>query len=365
MPSIKNFDTNLYLYRESLSLKEIRSCFRQCSDDSFAKKLQLIEKKFPSFLSALNSLDRQTALRKFFRVLDKDKYLGESLELTKFAFKDIKNSLRDDQESKILMEIGLYCRGLWAKTLNLSHAKSGLSHIPSFERWDWVKKNVPEFLDSSLGLQVMLDDPSCRKQMIDHLELEFLKCKNYIEKFNFCRKISNFYSELCVCHDGKKFTKKLAHFFLKGPIITSSESVPPNNQYMELLIKHITLINNYLGSKEKAALSRKISQIIKFTNHIKAFDHSTSLLLELTNKDIKLFKKIIIDKSIDISKFFLKNMLNGAAFSAGIENRRLIISILCQAAKHYFYFDREFVGNFIEMANARLELLAKSLKKHD
>lgn len=176
--SVSDFNANLYKKRETASLNEISWCLVVCADKKLEinKKIELVT-KLPSFLTELKSIERQKALRMMFELLDADKELGQSLKKNGI-FKKIEISFDDDAPSEALLELGLRSRGLLTSKTNLMMLGFNLECIPSAERWNWVLKNVPESLNTTVGMQAMLNDSTCRTQIIDYLDKFFSKCPN-------------------------------------------------------------------------------------------------------------------------------------------------------------------------------------------
>jgi hypothetical protein len=363
--SVYDFHTNLYTNRETASLNEISWFLTLCFDKKIDinKKIELVS-KLPSFLSTLKSTDRQKPLCTMFRLLDADKKLGLSIKKNGI-FKKIEASLDDDEPSEALLELGLRSRGLLTSKLDLGILGFNLEFIPDAERWDWVVKKVPECLNTTVGMQAMLNDSVCRPQMIGHLYKSFNLYSTPDSQLELYEKVSTVYSKLCECSDGKKLAIKIVHWFLREKEFIDVQDDRLSSRYIDLLIKHIALVKTCFGNKEKKLLKETIYKTIEYLSQIEAYDQLTSSFMALATKDIKLFKKIIISKYKIKSKEVLVEMLNKVAFEAGLKNQNSIISILCEAARHHFYFDKIFVDVFIVMANTRLERLAESLKKHD
>jgi hypothetical protein len=298
-----------------------------------------------------------------FNLLDKEEVLGLSLN-TNGIFKKVKASLYDDEPSEALLELGLRSRGLLTSKPDLGILGFNLECIPSAERWNWVLKNVPECLNTTLSMQAMLNDPACRTQMIDRLKKLFSECAFEDQRLAFCEKVSAVYSNLCEYPDGKKLAKTFTHWFLNGVIFTNSNKDRLSTRYINTLAitNHIALVKIFFGKKEKKLLSKKMVQAIQHAIRIKADDQATSTLMALAREDIDLFKKVIIKCNIPSIKIFI-DLLNNVTYTAGIDNQDSIISILFEAAKKQFLYHNEtFVKTFFEMMNARLEFLAKSSK---
>lgn len=360
--SVSDFNVSLYKKRETASLNEISWCLIVCSHKKLEinKKIELVA-KLPSFLTELKSNHRQKALRMMFILLDNDEELGLSLKKNGIL-KKIEESLGDDQQSKILFELGLYSRELSKITLNFLMVRQELSNFPKDKRWLWLLKNVPEFLGTDIGLLAMLRDPACRTQMIDHLDELFSKCPTEGHRLAFCAKVSKVYSKLYDCKEGKRLVKKLVHWFLEAPDFIAAQDSLLESRYVDLLSKHIALVKIYFGKKEKKLLSVKMVKEIKYSSRIKAYDQSTSILMALAKEDIELFKEVVITKSSIGRKEVLIDILNNVALEKDIKDRQNVIAILCEAAEHHFCSDQAFISEFIRMAYPRLEPLSKSFK---
>jgi hypothetical protein len=341
--SVSDFNVSLYKKRETASLNEISWCLIVCSYKKLEinKKIELVE-KLPSFLTELKSTDRQKALRMMLRLLDNDKKLGMSLKKNDI-FKKIEASLDDDAESEALLELGLRSRGLLTSKPDLGILRFNLECIPSAERWDWVLKSVPECLNTTLGIQAMLNDSASRPQMINHLNKSF-SYSTSISRLELCKKISPLYSKLCECSDGKKLAIKISRCFLRENVFTTDQGARLSSTYMYLLIKHIELVKTYFGKKEKKLLKAAIYKTIQYAIQIKAYEQSTSLLIALAKDDAKVIKYLRI---CWVPKAALTHALNHAKSIDSLDIRYGYVSALYHLAA-YFYreLDPKFVKDF-------------------
>ena len=343
--SVSDFNANLYKKRETASLNEISWCLIVCSYKKLEinKKIELVT-KLPSFLTELKSTDRQKALHMMFKLLDADKELGESLK-NNGIFEIFEASLNDDPASEAHLELGLRSRRLLTNEPDIGVLNFNLEFIPDRERWDWVLKNVPECLNTTVGMQAMLNDSVCCPQMINHLNKSFSECPTDVLRFKFCRNVSVVYSKLCECGDGKKLAKKIAHWFLRVGRFTNVQGTRLSSRYMDLLIKHIELVKTCFGKKEKKLLKAAICKSIQYANKIKAYDQSTSLLIALAKYDAKVIKYLHIGQ---VSKAALKHALNHAESIANLNIRCSYVSALYYQAKFFYrQEDPEFVRDFL------------------
>jgi len=145
---------------------------KEVNKDSSGNTKNKIMSKFPLFLTTLKSTDRQKALRMMFNFLDIEKDHGRKSKL-KDLIDEIKESLNDDHQSEILIELGLYSRGLHSYNPDIEKVQLGLSYIAAEKRWNWVLDNAPEFLNKTLGLRAMLNDSACQQQLIEYLKNHF------------------------------------------------------------------------------------------------------------------------------------------------------------------------------------------------
>ncbi len=340
--SVNDFNVSLYKKRETASINEISCCLIVCADQKLeTNKKNGLVKKLPSFLTELNSIDRQKALRMMFDSFDADKKLG--MLLNKKGILKIKKSFDGDEPSEALLELGLHTRGLLTSKPDLSVLGFNLGCIPSAERWDWVLKNVPECLNTTLGMQAMLNDSVCRPQMINHLNKSFSESPTEGRRLAFYEKVSSVYIKLCECRDGKKLAKKFVHWFLKGPIFRTSTDAPLTTRYMDLLSQHINLVKTCFGKKEEKILFKLLVYAIRYTTKIKAFDQSTSLLIALAKDDTKLFKKLYFGL---VPKEALKHALNHARSIESLSIRYSYVFALYKAASLYREVDPKFVTDF-------------------
>ena len=330
--SVSDFNASLYKKRETASLNEISWFLTLCFDKKIDinKKIELVS-KLPSFLSTLKSTDRQKALRMMFKLLDEDKKLGLSIKKNGI-FKKIEASLDDDEPSEALLELGLRSRGLLTSKPDLGILGFNLECIPYAERWDWVVKKVPECLNTTVGMQVMLNDSVCRPQMIGHLYISFYVYSTPGPRFELYENISTVYSKLCEFSDGKKLIKIIGRCFLREKGFVNVQDDRLSSRYIDLLIKHIALVKTCFGNKEKNLLKAAICKTIQYANKIKAYDQSTSLLIALAKDDTKLLKNLNIGL---VPKAALKHALNHAKSIANLNIRCGYVSALYNKAAFF------------------------------
>jgi hypothetical protein len=170
--SYRKFIGTIFLSRETASLNEIHDCLTLCGSAPLTRKTKILA-ALPSLLSTLKSSDRQMALRLMFNLLDEDKHLGQTLK-GNGTFDKVKESLGDDYLSIAFLELGLHSRKRLSYNPKKIDVEFGLSSIPKKERWHWVLENMPECLNTKLGMEIMLNDPDCRTQMVAHLSKSFI-----------------------------------------------------------------------------------------------------------------------------------------------------------------------------------------------
>ena len=343
--SLYEFQANLFIQRETATLKEISSCLILCSDDGLEshKKIDLV-KKFPSFLSTPKNTDKQKALRMMLNLLFVDKTLTFLIKVNDIL-KSIEASLGDDPPSKALWELGLRSRGLLTNKPDLGASVFNLEFSPDAEHWNWVLNSVPEFLNTTIGMQIFLNHTVCRPKMIAYLNRIFSECESELARFANCEKVSEVYSQLCECSDGKNLAKKIVRDFLKAPLFRYSDSVHLTRLYVDLLSKHVTLVKAIFGKKEKKMLCKLLVNAIRHATIKNSFDQSTSILMALARDDIKLLKNLTIGL-VPIAA--LTHALSHAKSIESLDIRYSYVSALYKAASLYREVDPEFVNDFYD-----------------
>jgi predicted CXXCH cytochrome family protein len=104
--SCRKLLAKIFENRETASLEEICKCLDVCGSSSLHTKIRVLT-SLPSLLISLSREDGQKVLRSMFNLVDKDKKLGISLAESDI-FEKIEESLGDDQQSKILLELCLH-----------------------------------------------------------------------------------------------------------------------------------------------------------------------------------------------------------------------------------------------------------------
>jgi len=374
---IKDFDlfvTMLYSMLEIISYDDIRQLLDVLNKASLHTKTQIVS-LLPAFLPELESKNRQQVLCQLFKLVDSDPDLRHLL-ITRGEFNKIGNALGEDHQSKILLILGLYSRKLFSLRSDdaddLSDSDNSgyadkydypgysdengieLSFISDDVRWPWVLDKVPEYLDTAHGVHTMLDDPSCRKQMINYLNKSFSECKSDIERFSVCEKVSAFYSKLSKCRDGKKLIDELMDWFLASPDFIVAENGILHSRFIGLLSKHIAMYKTLLGIREKSLLTEKLSKVIGYAIQVNAFDQSASLLNEMVKTHKKLITKVC-EGSFDLTN---KNTLMDALLHVNnlktLDARYHYVSALCIAARHHRDSDPKFFKAFFDVRNAIL-----------
>ncbi len=348
---IEDFDvfvTMLYSMLEKISYEDIRQLLDVFNKASLSTKTQIVT-VLPLFLPALDSKNRQQVLCQLFRLVDSDPMLRHSLTIIG-AFNNVGNSLGDDHHSKILLMLSLYSREL----LRIKHGyKFALDFIQSDELWSWVLDKVPEYLDTTHGMEAMLDDPACRTQMINYLYKSFLECSD-TRRHGICEKMLEFHPELRKCCDGVKLVNQLIHWFLRSPEFCIAENGPLNSRFISVLSKHIAMYKTSLGKREKILLTGKISKTISYAIRVKAYDQSTLLLIETAKIDKKLITNVC-QYSLDLTN---KNALMDALLNVNslkdLDGRYHYVSALCSAARYHQDSDPKFFKAFLDVRDAIL-----------
>lgn len=342
------FVTMFYSMLEKISYEDIRQLLDVFDKASSNTKKQIMA-VLPLFLPELVSINRQYVLCQLFKLVDKYPGLGHSLA-NSGAFDNVGNSLGDDHQTTILLMLSLYSR----KLLRIKDGyKFVLDFIPNDERWSWVMSKVPEYLDTLLGVKDMLGDPACRKQMINYLDKSFLECSDTM-RFGVCKKMLEFHPELRKCHDGENFVDHLIHWFLRSPEFCIAKNGPLNSRFINVLSKHIAMYKTSLGKREKKLLAEKISKTISYAILVKAYDQSTSILIEMAKIDKSLIANVCKNSLELTNKDALINALLKVNRLKNLYSRYDYVSALCIPARHHRDSDPKFFKVFLDMQDAIL-----------
>jgi hypothetical protein len=294
-----------------------------------------------------------------FELLDEDRELRQLLKKSG-VFEKIEKSLGDDQQSKILLEFSLLHRKLANHKPDMKMIKFGLSYIPDAERWNWMLKSMPQYLDTTLCMRVMLKDSVCRTQLIDYLDGKFSKCANEFERLRVCEKISKIYCLLTKFWEGKKLFKNIIDWFLKAPLCINPKSDQLKTKYVNALLNFLPYMQSCLSIIGKKLFYGKFIDAITYSIKAKAYDQSTSLLIALAKDDIYLFTNNKIIKARLGDKKLLERALahtheiRGLAHNhqiRGLDNRELFVSFLREVALLHFKSDQKFIEEFMKTAD--------------
>lgn len=362
--SYRKFIGSIFLSRETASLNEIHDCLTLCGSAPLTRKTKILA-ALPSLLSTLKSTDRQMALRLMFNLLDEDKLLGRALE-DKGTFDKIKKSLGDDALSSVLLELSLNSRELLSYNAKMIDVEFGLSCIPKEERWDWVLDNVPECLNTELGMEVMLDDRHCRTQMIEHLDKSFSECTTDFERVRVCERVSTIFSKLNQFGKGKKLCKTILGWLDEVPVFIPSTAFNLiSKDYMNAILMILPAIQSSVQPKEKGQIRRIFYKAIDRAIQIRAYDQSTSLVIAMAKDDIMHFchNSSLAEKSFFNSlatKPALRDALNHAneLENSGIRNK--FVLALRKVALIHFELDTEFFSDFMQAAEKIMKAKASS-----
>lgn len=321
---------------ETASLDEIKHYLYLCKI-ILSKDSLIVPDWLPNLLPTLRGNDRYKGLRSMFTVLD------GSIELTsafkrRGVFNKIENSLGYDSLSLVLLKLGLYSRGLLTHKPNLSVLKSNLDSIPDKERWDWILENVPECLDTRLGMQLMLNDPVCRDQMIEHLDNLFLSCADDNGRITVGQSICEEYSKLDESEKGRELVDKTNNWLVNSAITLDADNTSINHRYVKLLCMQLERHSMKNDAIKTYPFFRKniLYAINFFATGVQQFDQSTSLLIAMAKYDFEYYSKIC--KQLN-SKEALRHALFHANTLPDLMSQFKYVSVLKMAARKYFKSD--------------------------
>jgi len=332
--------------RETATLEEIDACLTKCSNSSVKRK-NLIVRVLVDFFPTLSSSDRQKALRLMFNFLNNDIALCKLLADGN-AFNKAEKLLGDDLQSKALLELGLHSFGLLLRHPNKHTVKLGLSFVPDEKRWDWVLNSVPKCLDTKFGIEAMLDDPACFRQVIDHLDKSFSGCLGDDNRYVVCNTILPAYSKLCKHVEGKMLTEKLISWFLQHSIRKNINNNGLQSNYLKLL---------HFGRSEKLLLKKILLDVINYLLLANEYQKSTSIFIAMAKNDKKLlveFGNFFILNAKKQNYYLVQALNNALIHTAEIkdaEGRDVYIFFLKKIAHEYFGASSEFFKKFNNEAN--------------
>jgi hypothetical protein len=358
--SCRKLLAKIFENRETASLEEICKCLDVCGSSSLHTKIRVLT-SLPSLLISLSREDGQKVLRSMFNLVDKDKKLGISLAESDI-FEKIEESLGDDQQSKILLELCLHSRNLLYRNPDVNVVGFGLSFIPDEKRWQWVLDNVPECLSTSIGMEAMLNDSACQKKIIEYLSKSFSQCTTDLDRLAVCEKISRIYRTLCKYPDGKEILVKVIKWFFKAPPCINSTSGYLKTNYVNSLLNYLPHIKKCMGNKEKKLMQKKLYKAVIFSINAKAYDQSTSLVIAMAKDDINFFSDFSETISCMHDQVVLKRLLKHSHKFSGSDNRDKFIYVLCKAARYHIKSAPEFFDSYMKAADKILEA-GKNSKK--
>lgn len=343
------FMLTLYAKREAVTLKEISHCFDVFSQANEKKRVRL-GLALPSLILPLKSADRLEALRRMFQWLDADKDVCGSIRESGI-FQKILDVLGEDERSKALLELGLSARGLLPYKLDLLGASYSLSYIPDEQRWTWVSENIPEFRETTFGMQVLLADRVCKDQLIEHLNGYFSDFKHDSERVRLCARVFSINRRLAQVPEGKAFIKTACKWFMKAPQNNVSDAQCLDKAYLQALVALMPIAETYLGKNRRRFLFKKAYEIVGIAMMANKFRQSTSLLLNMARHDPKLRSRDLYP----IPKAFWKSQLAKPALLHALKHatdlpdentRHNYVGTLTRMA--YFVFDenRDFYDKF-------------------
>ena len=354
--SYRKFIGTIFSSRETASLNEIHDCLTLCSSAPLARKTKILA-ALPSLLSTLKSSERQMALRLMFNLLDEDKHLGQTLK-DNGTFDKVKQSLSDDYLSIALLELGLHSRKRLSYNPKKIDVEFGLSSIPKQERWHWVLENVPECLNTKRGMQIMLIDPDCRTQMVDHLSKSFSECTTSYEKLVVCERLSTIYPNLGKSDNEKKLLRRVLSWFINKSYMHTDprDGNRLDKVYLSALLNYLPVIKSDIAWSVGRIFLERYYQAISHAVQIKAYDQSTSIFIALAKDDIDFFcdKSKLTDK-----KYFPNSLTNKHALievlnraddlrNSGIRDK--FVLALRKNALYHFETDTSFFSDFMQAA---------------
>ena len=360
--SVNDFNVSLYKKRETASLNEISWCLIVCSHKKLKinKKIELMA-KLPSFLTELKSIDRQTALRMMFKLLDVDKKLSHALKHND-TFDKIEKTLVNDHLTKSLLELGLNSRELLTRDPKEEVVKLGLNLISDENRWKWILKNVPECLSTPLGGRIMITDPACQLQLINFINKSFSKCATDVDRIKVCQPIPEIYSMLDQTINGTNLINKINKWFADVRINLNSNNTATNHGYVKLLCMQLDRISMELNSIKTYQFRDRLIYVINFfVTESKEFEQSTQLLIAVAKNNFAYWFQM--HKSIN-NKDALKHALLYANNLPNLIMQYRYVSVLKKAAQKYFKADLNLIAEMKATKNAIKKSIAVAKSKH-
>lgn len=251
-----DFLLTLYAHRESASLSEIKHCFKALDVIQDDKGLDLCHVLL-SLLTTLKGDDRLKGIRLMFDWIDKQHPAGEVIWTDK-TFSNIHAALGEDDASKASLELGLHARKLLPYTLNLHDAAFSLSWLSDDRRWDWVAANVPEFIETRLGIVVLLSDPMCAPQLISEFKTYFSEEKVNTKKLLQCARVLMLHQQFEKQPNGKKLIKQVCRCLIQTPEGIGAGDSKLYRCYKASVKQFIAMETNYLKIGERDFLYRHL-----------------------------------------------------------------------------------------------------------
>ena len=217
---------------------------------------------------------------------------------------------------------------------------------------------MPECLNTTLGMQVMLRNTTCRPQLIDHLNRSFLDCTLNRDRLLVVERLSRIYSELSQSGNEKELCKTVVKWFLwKAPMFTDKQNKNRlSDVYMNALTNYLSSIQFSKWPYANRQLYRIFDQLISHTVEWKAFDQSTRLVIAFAKDDINYFcdsSVLTYKKNFPnalTNKEALKHVLDHANDVGKSAIRDKFVLALRKNALYHFETDTSFFSDFMQAA---------------
>lgn len=278
-----DFLVTLYGHREAAELKEIKHCFTVLTGASRQKKVGF-NKVLPSLLAALNGKKRVRALRLMFKWLDTDKSARRAVRHS-VVFELIQKIFDEDETAKAALELGLHARGLLSYHLDRYGAGYSLQSVPDKQRWKWVARNVPEFLDTTLGLQVLLGDVSCQRRLMAHLRSYFSSSSVDKDSFEKCARVLSLHQQIAQVADGEGLIRSAYAWLKKASESIALDEGKADKAYLEALQNCLSVADRYLEGGAKEFLRAKLYSLVGAALKLRDYDRSSRTLLAIAKSD--------------------------------------------------------------------------------
>lgn len=249
----------VYANRESASLSEIKHCFEVLGVIKDDKGLDLCHVLL-SLLTTLKGDDRLKGIRLMFDWIDKQRPAGEVIWTDK-TFSNIHAALGKDDASEAYLELGLYARKLLPHKLKLYDAADSLSWLPDNLRWSWVAANVPEFIETRLGIVLLLSDPMCAPQLISQFKNYFSEEKIDAKKLLLCTRVLMLHQQFEKQPNGKKLIKQVCCCLLQIPEGVGAGDAQLYRRYKAAVKQFIAMPKNYLKAHESVFFYSRLFRV--------------------------------------------------------------------------------------------------------